>query len=84
MAKLLEELKRSIESLEEVDWDRITSLQAIDILELGDQFKDEMVGLMADNDGSKQFGNTMRSIEFNEDGSVKKVEFYGSGTSNTA
>ncbi len=79
LAKLIDKIERS----EPVDWKQEAALQSLDIVQLGEEFKDEMIGLMDSQDGLSRYSR-VKSLEFFETGSIRKVELHEPGISDSA
>lgn len=80
MSDTLAKLREAIEGMEEVDWQKFANLQALEVVEHGRAFAEEMIELINGNDGSQRYGKGVKSVEFNPDGSVSKVEFHEGGS----
>lgn len=75
MSDALDRLRAKVNSLEAVDWEQEAALQAIDVIALGEAFKDEMVGLMKTQDESGRYSR-IKSMEFLPNGGIAKIEFH--------
>ena len=74
MDELLGMIREQLERPEEADWEKVANLQALAVVKAGEEFKDEILGMMAE--GEIRYGNSVKSVQFNDNGSLQRIEFH--------